>query len=183
MTESELKKLKRVELLEMLVGEMEENERLKNLLHEQTEQLQNRRIAIDRAGSIAEAALDLNGVFEAAQKAADEYLENIKSQNEQQDLMYSVKIEEAVKEAERIHKEADEYVAAKRAEADSYKAEKYAEAEAYVAEKKNEAATYLQIVSKRVQEIMQKENISREQLLGTAKNNSNSNSNNNSQEN
>ena len=32
---------------------------------------------LSQAGNIAEAALALNGVFEAAQKAADQYLENI----------------------------------------------------------------------------------------------------------
>lgn len=34
------------------------------------------------AGSIAEAALRLNKVFEAAQQAADQYLENIRTQAE-----------------------------------------------------------------------------------------------------
>jgi hypothetical protein len=33
---------------------------------------------LDKAGSIAEAALQLNDVFELAQKAADQYLENVK---------------------------------------------------------------------------------------------------------
>ncbi len=38
----------------------------------------SRRIELDEAGSIAMAALKLNGVFEAAQKAADQYLYNLK---------------------------------------------------------------------------------------------------------
>jgi hypothetical protein len=45
-------------------------------------QLNKREIAIESAGSIAEAALKLNGVFEAAQKAADQYLENVRMQTE-----------------------------------------------------------------------------------------------------
>ena len=32
---------------------------------------------IENSGSIAEAALKLSGIFEAAQAAADQYLENI----------------------------------------------------------------------------------------------------------
>jgi hypothetical protein len=35
------------------------------------------KIDIEESGSIAEAALKINGVFEAAQAAADQYLDNI----------------------------------------------------------------------------------------------------------
>ena len=57
MTEKELKRLSRSELLEMLIGQMEENEKLKIELEQAREQVNSRQIAIDRAGSIAEAAL------------------------------------------------------------------------------------------------------------------------------
>ncbi len=78
MTDKELKKLRRVDLLEMLVEQSRENEELKKKLKEATDKLEKREIEIKRSGSIAEAALRLNGVFEAAQKAADQYLENVK---------------------------------------------------------------------------------------------------------
>lgn len=89
MTDKELKKLNRAELLEMLllqtkrVEELEEQweEReamLQEKINELEKELQVRRIKIEKAGSIAEAALSLNGIFEAAQKAADHYLENAK---------------------------------------------------------------------------------------------------------
>ena len=52
-------------------------EKLHVLLREKEEQV----IAIDNAGSIAEAALQLNGVFDAAQKAAGLYLKNIERLN------------------------------------------------------------------------------------------------------
>ena len=79
MTDKELRKLRRGELLEMLLEQTKENERLKKQLADLKAQLENREIILKRSGSIAEAALKLNGVFEAAQKAADQYLENIKS--------------------------------------------------------------------------------------------------------
>ena len=41
-------------------------------------QLQDRKLTIENAGSIAEASLALNKVFETAQLAADLYIENIK---------------------------------------------------------------------------------------------------------
>jgi hypothetical protein len=39
--------------------------------------LAERKIVIEKSGSIAEAALKLNGIFEAAQRAADQYLYSI----------------------------------------------------------------------------------------------------------
>ena len=70
MTEKELKKLNRKQLLELLLVQTERINRLQKQLAERD------------AGSIAEAALKLNGVFEAAQAAADQYIENIKSISE-----------------------------------------------------------------------------------------------------
>lgn len=78
MTEQELRKLSRGELLELLLAECRENERLRSQLAEAARRLQDRRIQIDRAGSIAQAALQLNGVFEAAQRAANQYVENVR---------------------------------------------------------------------------------------------------------
>lgn len=78
MTEKELRKLNRVELLEMLVTEMKEVERLEETVTALQQQLADRTIIADNAGSIAEASLRLNGVFCAAQAAADQYLENIR---------------------------------------------------------------------------------------------------------
>lgn len=34
--------------------------------------------AVKRVGTLAEAAMEINGVFEAADKAAKEYLENVR---------------------------------------------------------------------------------------------------------
>ncbi len=77
MTEKELKRLSRVELLEMLLAQTKENQKLKKQLQEAQEALSDREIAIEKAGTMAEAALLLNGVFEAADQAARQYLENI----------------------------------------------------------------------------------------------------------
>lgn len=77
MTDKELKRLSRAELLEMLLAQVEENEKLKMRLKEMQTQLDSRQIMIDKAGSIAEAAMQLNGVFQAAENAAAQYLENI----------------------------------------------------------------------------------------------------------
>lgn len=77
MTDRELKKLTRKELLELLIQQERELEQLQKKLRESEERTQSREIRISKAGSIAEAALALSGVFEAAQEAADQYLANI----------------------------------------------------------------------------------------------------------
>lgn len=50
---------------------------IRKLVNEIAKRQENRRIELTEAGSIAAAALKLNGVFEAAQKAADQYLYNL----------------------------------------------------------------------------------------------------------
>ncbi len=80
MTNKELKKLSRSELLEMLIAKSREAETLKIQLKEERKKLEDRRIIIHNAGSIAEASLQLNGVFEAAQKAVEQYTENMQRQ-------------------------------------------------------------------------------------------------------
>lgn len=78
MTDKELRRLNRRELLEMLITETEENTRLRSELEQTREKLADRRILLAESGSMAEAALRLNGVMEAADKAALQYLENVR---------------------------------------------------------------------------------------------------------
>lgn len=76
-SERELRRLSRADLLELLVAQSRENERLRARLNEANRKLKSREIKIQKAGSIAEAALKLNGVFEAAEQAAQQYIENV----------------------------------------------------------------------------------------------------------
>lgn len=78
MTERELRKLSRLDLLELLVRQVEENERLRAELEQAHKQLESRELIIENAGSIAQASLQISRVFEAAQMAADVYLENVR---------------------------------------------------------------------------------------------------------
>lgn len=85
MTEKELRKLSRGDLLEMLLEQCRENEKLREHLELANEKLAKRELAIDNAGSLAEASLQLSGIFEAAQKACEQYTENIKLLNDRQE--------------------------------------------------------------------------------------------------
>lgn len=78
MTDKELHRLSRKELLEMLLAQTQENEKLKEELRCAQRQLSDRRLLQENAGSMAEAAMRLNAVFEAADRAAQQYLENVR---------------------------------------------------------------------------------------------------------
>lgn len=121
MADRELRKLKRRELLQMLLVQCEETERLQRESDEIKEEYgkmmesytrlkrkldikdarlnqkdakiaelkqtieemsASKAIELEEAGSIAEAAIRINGVFEAAQRAAEQYLMNVRQLSE-----------------------------------------------------------------------------------------------------
>lgn len=106
MTDKELKRLSRGELLEMLIQQSKELELLSKQLNAAQTALQNREIAITNAGSIAEAALQLNGVFTAAQDACQQYMENICHLSQNQERICAQRDAESQAEAKRIVEEA-----------------------------------------------------------------------------
>lgn len=85
MTEKEIRKLSRAKLLEMLIAQSTELETYKEKLSAAEAALNKREIIMDQAGSIAEASLALNSVFETAQSACREYTENIRLLSERQE--------------------------------------------------------------------------------------------------
>lgn len=76
--QKDLKRMSRKDLLQVLLLQSKKIDKLEAKLKTANELLESKRISIDNAGSIAEASLKLNKVFEVAQLAADQYLENIK---------------------------------------------------------------------------------------------------------
>ena len=82
MTDREMKKLSRSQLLEMLLIQSREVTQLRQELEQARTLLGSRQIQIEESGSIAEAALKLSGVFDAAQAAADQYIQNIRELSE-----------------------------------------------------------------------------------------------------
>ena len=93
-----LQKLKRAELLELLLEQSRNNDSLKIQLEEKAgvigelkKQLKDRKIDIQSAGTIAEASFKLNGVYDAAEKAAQQYLENLQELYRKEQELYSVK--------------------------------------------------------------------------------------------
>jgi len=135
MTEKELKRLSRTDLLEMLIDQSKELQKTKKLLEAAEAELQSREIAIEDAGSIAEASLRLNGVFEAAQNACQQYMENVRTLSDRQ--------EEACRQREQ---ESIEIAAARLAETERICAEMEAKTKercaSMLSKAKSEAAAY-----------------------------------------
>ena len=95
MTDKELQRLKRGDLLEILLEQSKENEKLKIQLEEKEKvieelncRLDDRKIALQKAGTIAEASFKLNGIFEAAEKAAQQYHDNLEELYQQENDLF-----------------------------------------------------------------------------------------------
>ena len=120
MTDKELKRMSRAELLQMLITQVEENQSLQARLEAAETQLKDRSLAVSETGTLAEAALSLNGVFQAADAAAQQYLDNIRQMQERQELLYQEAEDEAKRNADAIVAEADAYSRKAHADADAY---------------------------------------------------------------
>ena len=84
MNERTLKQLKKIELYEILLAQSKEIDRLKQELIETQQKLENKQIIIQESGSLEDAALKLNKIFEEAQKSADIYLKNITENDDEE---------------------------------------------------------------------------------------------------
>ena len=78
----DLTKLKKKEILEIMVRQGEEIDRLNARISELEKELEENKIEKDNAGSIAEASLAVTKIFEEADKAAKIYLDNIRRKYE-----------------------------------------------------------------------------------------------------
>ena len=108
MTDKELKRLSRAELLEMLIEKSRENEALQGQLEDVLAQLNDRTLRIENAGTMAEAALLVNGVLDAAQQAGAQYLENMQQRQSQMEEACAQLEEQSRAEAERMLAETQE---------------------------------------------------------------------------
>ena len=79
MTDKEVKHLSRPQLIEIIYQLQTREEELTDKNRRLEEELQSKRIRMENAGNIAEAALELNNVFQSAQNAAVQYLSEIQT--------------------------------------------------------------------------------------------------------
>lgn len=73
----DLKSLSRGDLLELLLAQTERAEELEKTIAELSERVESKDILIEQSGTLAEASLAVNQVFQAADHAAAQYLGNV----------------------------------------------------------------------------------------------------------
>ena len=102
MISKELKRLNRRELVDVIYQLKKNEEQLQEQITALEAELQDRRIHLSVAGSIAEAATDITDIFSVAQSTADLYLNEIASMREDAKRECERMIEEAGKKVETI---------------------------------------------------------------------------------
>ena len=118
MDDKKLRKISKKELLEILLSQAKRIDELEQELKKAKSKIESKKITIEESGSLAEAALKLNSIFEDAEETAKQYLLNIKDkckkiENETKKAS-QLERENMLKETEKLcqqkKKEADEYL-------------------------------------------------------------------------
>ena len=151
MNNKELEKLSRSDLLEILIQLSEELNETKEKLADAQVKLNEREIKLEKAGSIAEASLNLNGVFEAAEAAGQQYLDNIKKLSERQKVICARLEKESMDMAAKMLTETKE-------KCEKLEAETKAKCEELVAKAETESKEYWNNVHKKLENYYKKQN-------------------------
>ncbi len=77
MTDKEFKRLSRAQLIEIIYQLQLQIDKLNEEKQELESELNDKRLRLQSAGNIAEAALEINNCFRSAQNAAEQYLNEI----------------------------------------------------------------------------------------------------------
>lgn len=108
MISKELKKLRRRELVDIIYQLKKSEDQLREQVATLEQALQDKRIKLSVAGSIAEAAMDVTNIFATAQRTADLYLHEISCMKAEAERESAKIIEEAHKKAKLILVNEDE---------------------------------------------------------------------------
>lgn len=102
MTDKEFKRLSRAQLIEIIYQLQLQIDKLNEEKQALQNELEDKRLRLQSAGNIAEAALEINDCFRSAQNAAEQYLNEIKAIREETDTERQRILKEAKAEAEAI---------------------------------------------------------------------------------
>lgn len=129
MAEKELRHMNRGELIDVIYALKQQQEALEAENNALKGELSRQELKIKNAGSIAEAALALSGVFEAAQTAADQYLASIRASCGSAEEMANQILSDAKTEAQKTLTDARQQAEEIRASASAYEAQVNAQCE------------------------------------------------------
>jgi cell division septum initiation protein DivIVA len=102
MTDKEFKRLSRSQLIDIIYQLQLKQEELTDKNEKLAKALKDRRLRVSKAGNIAEAALEIHNVMQAAQDAAAHYLEEIRIMREETEEKCRRLLEKAQKDADDI---------------------------------------------------------------------------------
>jgi hypothetical protein len=107
MVSKELKKLSRRELVDIIYQLKKNEQLLQDEIASLQEALEDRRIHLSTAGSIAEAAISITNVLSSAQAAADLYLQEVTCMKQDAEIECAKMIDEAKQQAAEIIAESE----------------------------------------------------------------------------
>ena len=102
MTDKEFKRLSRAQLIEIIYQLQLQIDKLSEQTQELESELKDKRLRLQSAGNIADAALEINNCFRSAQNAAEQYLNEIKAIREETEAERQRILSEARAEAATI---------------------------------------------------------------------------------
>lgn len=143
MTDKELRRLGRPELIDIIYQlEKRQEENTQEIARLQA-QLQDRSLRLSEAGSIAQAALQVNGVMEAAQAAADQYVQAAEAARDQ-----------AQAELADARSQAESLVGEARAQADAILADAQAQAQTVKGQAEQEARNHWDLFREKAEQLI-----------------------------
>ena len=111
MTDKEFKRLGRAELVDIIFELQKRCDEYDAQIEALRQERAKKELCLSQSGSIAEAALRINGVFEAAQAAADQYLDSVHAANENIEARTAEAERQSAQILEAARKQAEEMLA------------------------------------------------------------------------
>ena len=108
MTDKEFKRLNRAQLIDIIYQFQMKVDTLTEQNQELERELADKRLRLNNAGNIADAALEINDCFRSAQNAAEQYLNEIKAIREETEAQRHRILSETQEQRERILSETQE---------------------------------------------------------------------------
>lgn len=102
MTDKEFKRLSRAQLIDIIYQLQLQVDELEERNQSLEKALEDKRLRIENAGNIAQAALEINDCFRSAQNAAEQYLTEIKTMYAEIDVQRQKILDDAWAEAAEI---------------------------------------------------------------------------------
>ena len=102
MTDKQFKRLSRAQLIDVIYQLQLQIDKLNEEKEVLEAKLEDKRLRLSNAGNIAEAALEINNCFQSAQKAAEQYLNEIKAIREETEAERQKILKDAKAEVEAI---------------------------------------------------------------------------------